>query len=349
MTNRTKENKQKILGKYSAFAFLGLVLWFALYPNLLPFSRWFTALLGLDINTKLGSAVQFFIYDTPKVFMLLVLVVFLIGIVRTWFTPTATRRYLAGKNETIGNFLAAGLGVLTPFCSCSAVPLFVGFVTTGVPLGVTFSFLIASPMVNEVALALLLGMFGAKIAFLYAGFGLCIAIVAGWILGRLGLEKYLQDWVLRQLSMGNMETPNSEITWADRLNAGALAVKEIVGKVWLFIILGIAAGAAIHGYVPENFMGNIMGQAAWWSVPVSVLLGIPMYANAAGIIPVIQVLMEKGAALGSVLAFMMSVTALSLPETIILSKVLKKQLIAIFVLTVGTGILLVGYVFNLLA
>ncbi len=334
--------------QYLVLGALAVALWSVVYSRLNDFATWFTVdLLGLDLESHLGGAVHFFVYDTPKVLLLLTIIVFFIGVLRTFFTPATTRKHLAGKNESLGNVMAAGLGVLTPFCSCSAVPLFVGFVTAGVPLGVTFSFLIAAPMVNEVALALLWGMFGWKVAVLYAGLGLSVAIVSGWVIGKLKMENHLQDWVHNQLTMNEIETPGPSITWADRFKAGWDAIREIVGKVWVYVVLGIAAGAAIHGYVPQNFMASIMGKSAWWSVPAAVILGIPMYSNAAGIIPIIQALMAKGAALGTVLAFMMSVIALSLPEVIILKKVLKNTLIAVFIAVVGSGILLVGYVFNL--
>jgi len=227
------------------------------------------------------------------------------------------------------------------------VPLFIGFVTTGVPLGVTFSFLISAPMVNEVALVLLFGLFGWRVAAIYAGTGLLIAIVAGWTIGRLRMEKHVEQWVYATQG-GSSSVQEEHIDWTARLRLGMEAVREIVGKVWLFVMLGIAVGAGIHGYVPENFMASIMGKGAWWSVPLAVLIGVPMYSNAAGIIPVVQALLGKGAALGTVLAFMMSVIGLSLPETIILRKVLRPQLIAVFVGVVATGILIVGYVFNLL-
>jgi hypothetical protein len=294
--------------------------------------------------SHLAHAVEFFVYETPKVLMLLTLVVFGVGIVRSFFTPERTRRILAGKRETVGNVLASLLGVVTPFCSCSAVPLFIGFVTTGVPLGVTFSFLIAAPMINEVALVLLFGLFGWKVASLYMGTGLVIAIVAGWVIGRLRLERWVEAWVYKTTTGSAAE--DAPLTWNDRFRFGRDAVKDIVGKVWPYVLAGIAVGAGIHGYVPQDFMASIMGKGAWWSVPVAVLIGIPMYSNAAGIIPVVQALLEKGAALGTVLAFMMSVIALSLPEMIILRKVLKVRLIAVFVGVVATGILLVGYVFN---
>ena len=254
---------------------------------------------------------------------------------------------LAGKRESVGNVLASMLGIVTPFCSCSAVPLFLGFVTAGVPLGVTFSFLIAAPMVNEIAVVLLYGLLGWKIAALYLGTGLLVAIIAGWVIGRLGMEKHMEDWVLELRANGDAVIEEN-LSWQDRIKMGRTAVKDIVGKVWIYVIVGIAIGAGIHGYVPENFMASIMGKDAWWSVPAAVLIGIPMYSNAAGIVPVIYALLGKGAALGTVLAFMMSVIALSLPEAIILRKVLKPRLIATFMAVVGSGILLVGYLFNII-
>jgi hypothetical protein len=282
------------------------------------------------------------------VLLLLTIVVFGVGIIRSFFTPERTRRILAGKRESVGNVLAAGLGIVTPFCSCSAVPLFIGFVTTGVPLGVTFSFLIAAPMINEIALVLLYGLFGWKVAGIYLSTGLAIAIFAGWIIGRLHLEKHVEDWVYK-VNVGASAAPEQRLTWPERIAYGKSAVREIVGKVWIYVVLGIAVGAGIHGYVPQDFMARIMGkQAGWWSVPLAVVIGIPMYSNAAGIIPIVQALLGKGAALGTVLAFMMAVIGLSLPETIILRKVLKPRLIAVFIGVVGVGILIVGYLFNML-
>lgn len=244
--------------------------------------------------------------------------------------------------------MAASLGIVTPFCSCSAVPLFIGFLQAGVPLGVTFSFLISAPMVNEVALGLLFALFGWKIAALYLLLGLVVAIVAGLLIGKLGMEQYLEDWVQAMQTKGDTVAINldEKLDWPARIQAGIRHLKEIVGKVWIYIAVGVAVGAGIHGYVPQNFMASIMGKEAWWSVPAAVLIGVPMYSNAAGIIPVVQALLGKGAALGTVLAFMMSVTALSFPEMIILRKVLKPRLIAVFVGVVSAGILLVGYVFN---
>lgn len=295
----------------------------------------------------MGSAVEFFVFEAPKVLLLLTLVVFCVGIIRSFFTPERTRTILAGKRESAGNVMAALLGVVTPFCSCSAVPLFIGFVTTGVPLGVTFSFLISAPMVNEVALVLLFGLFGWRIAAIYAGTGLLIAFVAGWTIGRLKLERFVEPWVYAT-QPGDHADHDPQLTWPERVRSGREAVRDIVGKVWLYVLAGIAVGAGIHGYVPENFMAAIMGKDAWWSVPLAVLIGVPMYSNAAGIIPIVQALLGKGAAVGTVLAFMMSVIGLSLPETIILRKVLRPQLIAVFAGVVAVGILIVGYVFNLI-
>ncbi len=326
----------------------GLALWYIIYKQLEPFSHFFTySLLGIEQGTHLGGAIQFFVYDTPKVLMLLTLVVFLIGILRTFFTQERTRKYLAGKREAAGNVMAALLGIVTPFCSCSAVPLFLGFVQAGVPLGVTFSFLIAAPMVNEIALILLYGLLGWKVAALYLVTGLMIAIVAGWIIGRFKLEHWIEDWV-QELRAGEAVVIEEKLTWADRIQRGMEAVRDIVGKVWIYVIAGIGVGALIHGYVPETFMASIMGKDAWWSVPAAVVVGIPMYSNAAGIVPVVEALLGKGAALGTVLAFMMSVIALSLPEMVILRKVLKPKLIAVFIAVVGSGILFTGFLFNLI-
>jgi uncharacterized membrane protein YraQ (UPF0718 family) len=323
----------------------GLLAWWLVYRNLAAMSAWFTyRILSLEKGTHQASAVEFFVFETPKVLMLLTLVVFAVGIIRTFFTPQRTRRMLAGRNEFAGNVLAALLGIVTPFCSCSAVPLFIGFVTTGVPLGVTFSFLISAPMVNEVALVLLFGLFGWKVAGLYLATGLAVAMGAGWIMGRLKMEKYVEEWVFQIPGGGDAAT--AELDWPGRLRAGWDAVRDIVGRVWVYVLLGIAVGAGIHGYVPENFMASLMGKDVWWAVPLAVLLGVPMYSNAAGIIPIVQALLGKGAALGTVLAFMMSVIGLSLPEAIILRKVLKPRLIATFFGVVATGILLVGYLFN---
>ena len=333
--------------KWVGSTLAGLVVWALVYSQLIPFSDWIVGQLPVNPDSHLGAAVSFFVYDTPKVLMLLTLVVFAMGMVRSYFSPEKTRAMLAGKHEGVGNVLSAGLGILTPFCSCSAVPLFIGFVSAGVPLGVTFSFLIAAPMVNEVALGLLFALVGWKVAITYLVFGLGVAIVSGWVIGRLHLEHWLEEWV-RNIRTTPADLAPEQLSAVDRVKAGLEAVYDIVGKVWIWIIAGIAVGAFIHGYVPSSLLAEIMGRDAWWSVPAAVLLGIPMYSNAAGIIPVVEALLTKGAALGTVLAFMMSVIALSLPEMIILRKVLSVKLIAVFVGVVGTGILAVGVLFNAL-
>ncbi len=328
------------------FLAVAAVVWLAVFQVLAPISEALTALLPVDRDSHLGAALQFFLYDTPKVLLLLGGVVFAMGMINSYFTPERTRALLAGRAEGLGNALAASLGVVTPFCSCSAVPLFIGFVQAGVPLGITFSFLISAPMVNEVALALLLGLFGWKIALLYLGLGLTVAIVSGIIIGRLHMEAHLEDWVRNMPRVTLNGGALASVTFAERVQAGFAAVKEIVGRVWPYVVAGIAIGAAIHGYVPADFMAGLMGAQAWWSVPAAVLIGVPMYSNAAGVIPIVEALLAKGAALGTVLAFMMSVIALSLPEIVILRKVLKLRLIATFVGVVACGILVVGYVFN---
>ena len=327
-----------------------VAVWWLVYRQLIPLAEGITSLVPVDRHSHTGEALAFFFYDVPKVMMLLTLIVFAMGVVRSYFSPERTRALLAGKREGVGNVLAAGLGVMTPFCSCSAVPLFIGLVSAGVPLGVTFSFLITAPMVNEVALALLFGLVGWQVAMTYAAFGLVIAIVAGWVIGRLHLEGWLQDWV-RDIHSGATApdaSGDAPLTLVDRYRLGIEAVREIFGRVWFWIILGIGMGALIHGYVPEDLMARIMGADAWWSVPAAVVIGIPMYTNAAGVIPIVEALLGKGAALGTVLAFMMSVIALSLPEMMILKQVLTLRLIAVFIGVVGTGILAVGYLFNFL-
>lgn len=332
--------------KYLLLGIVAVGAWYGIYVCLEPMSRWLTySLLQLEHGSRFSSSVEFFIFETPKVLLLLTAVVFVVGVIRSFFTPDRTRQILSGRSEFVGNVLAAGLGIVTPFCSCSAVPLFVGFVTAGVPLGATFSFLVAAPMINEVAVVLLFGLFGWKVALLYTGTGLFIAILAGWIIGRLKLEKWVEPWVYQaNVVEGTQDEP---LDWPARIRLGMEAVRDIVGRVWVFVILGIGVGAGIHGYVPENFLASIMGREAWWAVPLAVLLGVPMYSNAAGIIPVVQALLGKGASLGTVLAFMMSVIGLSLPEAIILRKVLTLKLILVFFGIVAFGILVVGYLFNL--
>jgi len=327
------------------FLVLAAAVWLGLYQMLVPVSEAIVAALPVERASHLGDALQFFFYDTPKVLLLLTGIVFVMGMVNSYFTPERTRALLAGRTEGAANVMAASLGIVTPFCSCSAVPLFIGFVQAGVPLGVTFSFLISDPMVNEVALTLLFALFGWKVALLYLGLGLTVAIVAGWTIGRLKMERHLEDWV-RNMPRTKATVGEDSLTLGERIDAGFASVREIVGRVWPYILAGIAIGAGIHGYVPQDFMASFMGKEAWWSVPLAVIIGVPMYTNAAGIIPIVEALLAKGAALGTVLAFMMSVIALSLPEMVILRKVLKMRLIATFIGVVSAGIMLVGFVFN---
>jgi len=329
------------------FLLLLLPAWFLLYHYLQPLTNLLVDdLLSMTKGTHLTMAIRFFVFEVPKVLLLLTLIIFCVGIIRTYFSPERTRKALEGKSMFIGNVMASMLGILTPFCSCSAIPLFLGFVESGIPLGVTFSFLIAAPMINEVAIVLLFGLFGWKTALIYIVTGLVISITAGWVIGRLHLEKWVEDWVYN-LKTGDQPV-EEQLTFSVRVKRGFEAVREIVGKVWIYVMIGIAVGAGVHGYVPQDFMASFMGKSAWYSVPLSVLIGIPLYSNAAGIIPIVSALIEKGAALGTSLAFMMSVIGLSLPEMIILRKVLKMPLILTFIGVVGTGIIVVGFLFNLI-
>ncbi len=334
-----------------------LAAWWVLYEHLEPFAGWLARrfagfLSGHGLSSAsvehLRSMVQFFVFEGPKVLMLLLLVVFGVGVVRSFFSPEKTRRILAGKRESVGNVLAAFLGVVTPFCSCSACPLFIGFVTASIPLGVTFSFLISSPMVNEVALVLLYGLFGWRIAAIYLSTGLVIAMIAGWTIGRLKMERYLEDWVREMQVEVSADYDEEKKGVSDRIRYGLEAVRDIVGRVWIYVLLGIGVGAGIHAWVPTGYMASIMGKGVWWSVPAAVVIGVPLYSNAAGIIPIVSALIQKGAAMGTVLAFMMSVIAISFPEMVILRKVLKPRLIAVFIGVVAVGIILVGYLFNVL-
>ncbi len=323
-------------------------IWGLLYYFLQPITDFFIDdVLNLTKGKHLTEAIRFFIFEYPKVLLLLILIIFFVGIIRTFFTPERTRKALEGKKTFTGNVLASILGIVTPFCSCSAIPLFLGFVEAGVPLGVTFSFLIASPMINEIAVILLFGLFGWKTALIYVVTGLVIAIFSGWLLGKLKLKKWIEPWVY-DIKVGNNISDEGKTKFSDRIKFGYDAVKEIVGKVWLYVALGIAIGAGAHGYVPADFMVSFMGKDVWYAVPLSVLIGIPLYSNAAGIVPIVSVLIEKGASLGTALAFMMSVIGLSLPEMVILRKVLKLPLIFTFIAIVGAGIITVGYLFNLI-
>ena len=334
------------LNKNILIPLLLLPVWYLIYHYLQPMTDWLIdSELGLTKGEHLTEALRFFVFEFPKVMLLLTLIIFFVGIIRTYFTPERTRKALEGKKTFTGNVMAATLGIVTPFCSCSAIPLFLGFVESGVPLGVTFSFLIAAPMINEVAIILLYGMFGWKVAAIYVGTGLIIAILAGWIIGLLKLEKWVEPWVY-QTNIGTNGLEEEKLSFVTRIGFGYDAVKEIVGKVWIYVALGILVGAGAHGYVPEEYMAALMGKSAWYSIPLSILIGIPLYSNAAGIVPIVSVLIEKGASLGTALAFMMSVIGLSLPEMVILRKVLKLPLIFTFIGIVGFGIMIVGYLFN---
>ncbi len=325
-----------------------LLVWLLLYNNLHEMADLIVyRLIGLKEGTHLAESIWFFIFEVPKVLLLLVLIVFLVGVIRSWFSPEKTRKALEGKSLFAGNVMASGLGILTPFCSCSAIPLFLGFVEAGIPIGVTFSFLIAAPLINEVALILLAGLFGWKVAVIYVVTGLVIATISGFLIEKLKLQKYVADWVF-QVKANQASVEEQKLTLADRIQTGFDTVKEIVGKIWIYVLIGIAVGAGAHGYVPEDYLARIMGDGSWYAVPLAIVMGIPLYSNAAGIIPIVAVLMEKGVSLGTALAFMMSVIGLSLPEIIILKKVLKWQFIVIFVAIVATGITIVGFLFNFL-
>lgn len=334
--------------KSGGWLLAALPAWVAMYWVLKPAADGLAfRALGLAPGSRLGEAVAFFVYEAPKVLMLLGAVVLGVSFVQTFLSPERTRDLLARRTGAWSNLLASLLGIATPFCSCSAVPLFIGFVRVGVPLGATFSFLVSAPMVNEVALFLLWGLFGWKIALLYTATGVAVAFVSGWILGKLRMERHLEPWVLT-VPFTPAQAGSGPAGLRERLDLALQATKDIVRKVWPYILAGIAVGAFLHGYAPAELLALFMGKSAWWSVPLAVLIGVPLYSNAAGIIPIVQVLLAKGAALGTALAFMMAVTGLSLPETVILRKVLKPRLLGVFLGVVATGIVLVGFLFNVL-
>ena len=340
MINYLKKNIHKIA--------ILLIAWVVFYKYLTQITNFIIDdVFILEQGKHLTETLRFFIYEVPKVFLLLILIIFIVGIIRSYFSPEKTRKALQGKSLFSGNIMASLLGIVTPFCSCSAIPLFLGFVEAGIPIGITFSFLIAAPMINEVAVVLLIGLFGWKVTLIYVFTGLFVAISSGWLIGVLKLEKYVADWVFKTKS-NNQESEQNKVEFKERITSGYTGVKEIVGKIWIYIIIGIAVGAGAHGYVPEDFLSALMSKANWYSVPLAIVVGIPLYSNAAGIIPIISVLIDKGVSLGTALAFMMSVIGLSLPEIIILKKVLKIQLIAIFVGVVALGIVIVGFVLNYL-
>ncbi|MFA4884458.1 MAG: permease [Desulfotomaculaceae bacterium] len=334
--------------------FYGLILCLV-YSQLDPFANWFTCeLLGFANGSHLGGAIAFFIADAPKVLILLILITFIVGIIRSFLSPERIRTILSGRGEVVGSILAALVGIPTPFCSCSAIPLFLGFLQSGIPIGVAMAFLISCPVVNEVALALLFGLYGWKIAVLYGLLGMTKAVIGGLVIARIHPERFLEPWVkdlLAEESKHELEEGNNEIlpiTWGDRIADGYKAVREILAGVWHYLVGGIALGAAIYGYMPVDFVSEYMGKGAWWNVPIAVLLGVPLYASAVGVIPIIQAFIIKGAALGTTLAFMMSVIGISIPELVMLRKVIKLPLIWIFVGIVALGSVVVGYVFNAL-
>jgi len=301
--------------------------------------------LGIKQGTMLGEALDFFLYDTMKVFLLLTVIIFVVAIIRSFFPPERARKLLRHRREYVGNFLAACLGIVTPFCSCSAIPLFIGFVEAGLPLGVTFSFLIASPTVNEVALVMLWGLFGWRIALLYTATGVMLAFFGGIIIGKLKLEHLVEDYIY-QIKMG--ESAQIVPTWKERLSYARAYTKDILRRVWLFVLIGIGIGAWIHSYVPMDLVVKYAGPGNPFAVIVAVLIGIPLYSNAAGTIPIVQALVEKGLPMGTALAFMMSIVAISTPELIILRKVIKPKLIAIFAGVVAVSIIIIGYLFNMI-
>ncbi len=314
------------------------------YPLQL-FADWLTySVFGIVPKTLLASAVNFFIFDTIKIFILLTVIIFAVSVIRSYLPPEKIRAILSRKNKHLGNILAAVLGIITPFCSCSAVPLFLGFVQAGVPLGTTFSFLVASPMINEVALVLLLGLFGWGVALIYIVSGLMIAIFSGMVIGKMKVENLVEPFVYQSTVNGGVEFP--KMTKRERINYAKDYTLDILKKVWPYVLIGIGVGAWIHGYVPADFLARYAGADKWYAVPLAVAIGIPLYSNAAGVIPLVSALTEKGVAMGTTLAFMMAVTALSLPEFMILKKVMKTKLIIIFASVVGLGIIFTGYLFN---
>jgi uncharacterized membrane protein YraQ (UPF0718 family) len=310
-----------------------------------------TRLLGLSVESHLGASLHFFLYDVPKVLTLLIVISFIVGTFQSFLQPENVRHWLEGKRTFGGNILAAMVGIITPFCSCSAVPLFIGFLEAGIPLGVTFSYLMSAPMVNEVAVVLLWGLFGLKITLLYIGFGVGLAIAAGYIIGLLKLEKWVEPFVW-ELQKSRQEISEEDavelehLTWKQRFQQGWYQSSQIVQSVWLYVVVGIAIGAGIHGYVPTTLVTQLAGRDNPFAVPIAVILGVPLYANIAGVMPITEALVNKGMPLGTVLAFTMAVTALSLPEMVILKKVLRPQLLAVFIGLMTFGIISIGYLFN---
>lgn len=345
-TTVESSTRRKSVQRWGGLA-LAAAAWWVLYSANQPFWDWLIgSVVGLDLTSRLGSGVHFFFYDSIKIILLLAGIIFLVTVLRSFMSVERTRALLGGKREGIGNVLAAGLGVVTPFCSCSAVPAFIGFVASGIPLGVTMSFLIASPLVNEVAIALLLGLFGVGPTLMYVGAGLVIAIVAGFVIGKLKLERHVEPFVFETKLRGKVIDSSTDLTWDDRIQMGIEEVASILRKIWPYLLVGIGLGAAIHGWAPEDFFATYAGPDNPFAVLIAVAIGVPLYSNAAGILPLIDALYAKGMPMGTLLAFMMATVALSLPEMILLRRVLKPKLIATFVAVVAAGIIAVGYLFN---
>ncbi len=339
------------MNKKSIYTLLLIPVWFLIYFYLESMTNWLIYdAIGLTEGKHLSKSIWFFAFEVPKVLLLLVLIIFIVGIIRSYFSAEKTKKYLEGKSLLRGNIMAALLGVVTPFCSCSAIPLFLGFVEAGIPIGVTFSFLIAAPMVNEVAIFFLLEdkNFGWEIALIYLTSGLTIATISGYIIEKLQLQKYVADWVYKVKS-SHEETEDETIkSFDERIEYAIDQVKEIVQKIWLYIVIGVGIGAGAHGFIPQDALAPFLGKDSWYGVPLAILAGVPMYSNAAAVVEIIKPLIAKGVSIGTALAFMMSVIGLSLPEAIILKKVLKWQLIAVFIGVVATGIIIVGYILNLI-
>ncbi len=346
MSHPTLTGQRTSLRRWGLLALAGAG-WAAAYAVNEVFWTWlFGGLLGMDVRAGVGSMVHFFFYDTVKITLLLSGIIFVVTVLRSFMSIERTRALLGGKREGIGNVLAAALGVITPFCSCSAVPAFIGFVAAGIPLGVTMSFLIASPLVNEVAIALLLGLFGIGPTVLYITAGLVVAIVAGWVIGRLRLERHVEPFVFETRLRGQVIDSTADLTWDDRLQMGREEVASILRKIWPYLLVGIGVGAVIHGWAPEDFFATWAGPGNPFAVLIAVAIGVPLYSNAAGVLPLVEALYDKGLPMGTLLAFMMATVALSLPEMILLRRVLKPRLIATFAGVTALGIIAVGYLFN---
>ncbi len=311
-------------------------------------ANWFVyRVLGLNAGDAIAESLHFFMMDISKIFFMLVLIIYLMGLFRSFVSPEKVRNYVRGKSKFMARSLAIGLGAVTPFCSCSSVPLFIGFVEAGIPLGVTFSFLIASPMINEIAVVMLLGIVGWKITLLYIFSGMVVAYIGGVIIEKFKPERWVEDYVWK-IKMGEMQTIEQDNSYVARHHYALAEVKEIVGRIWKWVILGVAAGALFHGYFPTEWASSLNTANHFFAVPMAVLIGVPLYSNAVGVIPLAEAMLLKGVAIGTTLAFMMSIAAISLPEIMILRKVIKWQALALFTTIVTVAIILVGWFFNII-